>query len=289
MAMPVIKGTKTPNERFAGADDTLCIEAMMQDGKALQAGTSHFLGQNFAKAFDVQFLNKQNQLDYVWGTSWGVSTRLMGALIMAHSDDDGLVLPPKLAPIQVVIVPIYRNDEQLEALSAKLKPLVQELRKAGISVKYDDSDANKPGWKFAEYELRGVPVRLAMGGRDLENGTVEIARRDLKTKETVPFDGLTERIKNLLDDIQQTIYNKAKSFRQENTFKVDTFEQFQEQLEKGGFLLAQWDGTSETEEAIKEATKATIRCIPFDQEPEEGVDVYSGKPSKGRVVFARSY
>ena len=289
MAMPVVRGSKTPNERFAGADDTLCIEAMMQDGKALQAGTSHFLGQNFAKAFDVQFLNKQNQLDYVWGTSWGVSTRLMGALIMAHSDDDGLMLPPKLAPIQVVIVPIYRNDEQLEAISGKIKPLLQELRKAGISVKYDDSDANKPGWKFAEYELRGVPVRLAMGGRDLENGTIEMARRDLKTKETVPFDGLTERIKTLLDDIQQTIYNKALAFRQANTFRVDTFAEFEEQLEKGGFLLAHWDGTSETEEAIKEATKATIRCIPFDQEPEEGVDIYSGKPSKGRVVFARAY
>jgi prolyl-tRNA synthetase len=289
MAVPVVRGTKTANERFAGADDTMCIEAMMQDGKALQAGTSHFLGQNFAKAFDVQFLNKQNQLDYVWGTSWGVSTRLMGALIMAHSDDDGLVLPPKLAPIQVVIVPIYRTDEQLEAISAKVKPLIQELRKAGVSVKYDDSDANKPGWKFAEYELRGVPVRLAMGARDLENGTVEIARRDLKTKETVPFEGLTEHIKTLLDDIQRTIYDKAFAFRQANTFKVDTLAQFEEQIEKGGFLLAHWDGTSETEEAIKEATKATIRCIPFDQEPEEGVDFFSGKPSTGRVVFARAY
>ena len=261
----------------------------MQDGKALQAGTSHFLGQNFAKAFDVQFLTKQNQLEYVWGTSWGVSTRLMGALIMAHSDDDGLVLPPKLAPIQVVIVPIYRTEEQLEQLSAKIRPLVQELKKAGVLVKYDDSDANKPGWKFAEYELRGVPVRLAMGGRDLENGTVEIARRDLKTKETVSFDGLTERITALLDDIQRTIYEKARAFRQENTFRVDTFGQFQEQIEKGGFILAHWDGTSETEETIKEMTKATIRCIPFDQEPEEGTDVYSGKPSKGRVVFARAY
>lgn len=289
MAMPVVKGTKTANERFAGAVDTLCIEAMMQDGKALQAGTSHFLGQNFAKAFDVQFLTKQNQLEYVWGTSWGASTRLMGALIMAHSDDDGLVLPPKLAPIQVVIVPIYRSEEQLDALSAKIKPLVQELRKAGISVKYDDSDANKPGWKFAEYELRGVPVRLAMGGRDLENGTIEMARRDLKTKETVPFDGLVERIQALLGDIQETIYNKAMAFRQANTFRVDTFEQFQEQLEKGGFLLAHWDGSSETEDAIKDATKATIRCIPLDQEAEEGSCVFSGKPSKGRVVFARAY
>ena len=289
MALPVIKGHKTANERFAGAVDTLCIEAMMQDGKALQAGTSHFLGQNFAKAFDVQFLNKQNTLDYVWGTSWGTSTRLMGALIMAHSDDDGLVLPPKLAPIQVVIVPIYRTEEQLAAVSAKIKPLIAELKKAGISVKYDDSDANKPGWKFAEYELRGVPVRLAMGGRDLENGTVEMARRDLKTKETVPFDGLTERIKTLLNDIQRTIYDKACAFREQNTFQVDTFEQFQEQLEKGGFLLAHWDGTSETEDAIKEATKATIRCIPLDQEAENGVCVYSGKPSIGRVFFARAY
>ncbi|CCH53270.1 prolyl-tRNA synthetase [Fibrisoma limi BUZ 3] len=289
MAVPVVRGAKTPNERFAGAEDTLCIEAMMQDGKALQAGTSHFLGQNFARAFDVQFLNKQNQLDYVWGTSWGVSTRLMGALIMAHSDDDGLVLPPKLAPIQVVIVPIYRKEEQLAQLTDKLKPLIQELRKAGISVKYDDSDANSPGWKFAEYELRGVPVRLAMGARDLENGTIEIARRDLKTKETVPFDGLAERIKLLLEDIQRTIYQKAMSFREANTFRVDTYDQFKEQIEKGGFILAHWDGTSETEEVIKEETKATIRCIPFDQEPEEGVDIYSGKPSKGRVVFARAY
>ncbi|TAE22618.1 MAG: proline--tRNA ligase [Cytophagales bacterium] len=289
MAVPVVKGAKTANERFAGAEETLCIEAMMQDGKALQAGTSHFLGQNFAKAFDVQFLNKQNQLEYVWGTSWGASTRLMGALIMAHSDDSGLVLPPKLAPIQVVIVPIYRSDEQLEQLTATLKPLVAELRKAGISVKYDDSDANKPGWKFAEYELRGVPVRLAMGGRDLENGTIEMARRDLKTKETVPFEGLVERIKTLLDDIQQTIYNKAMAFRQENTFRVDTMDEFKEQLEKGGFLMAHWDGTSETEDAIKDATKATIRCIPLDQEAEEGTCIFSGKPSKGRVVFARAY
>ena len=289
MALPVLRGHKTANERFAGAVDTQCIEAMMQDGKALQAGTSHFLGQNFAKAFDVQFLSKENKLDYVWGTSWGVSTRLMGALIMAHSDDDGLVLPPKLAPIQVVIVPIYRTDEQLDALSAKLKPLVAELRKAGVSVKYDDSDANKPGWKFAEYELRGIPVRLAMGGRDLENGTIELARRDLKTKETVSFDGLTERIKSLLDDIQRNIYEKAKAFRTENTFRVDTQAEFVEQIEKGGFLLAHWDGTSETEEAIKEETKATIRCIPFDQEPEAGIDPFSGKPSQGRVVFARAY
>ena len=289
MAMPVIRGTKTPNERFAGAEDTLCIEAMMQDGKALQAGTSHFLGQNFAKAFDVQFLTKANQLEYVWGTSWGASTRLMGALIMVHSDDDGLVLPPKLAPIQVVIVPIYRSEEQLTQLTDRIQPLVQELRKAGISVKYDSSDANKPGWKFAEYELRGVPVRLAMGMRDFENGTVEIARRDLKTKETVPFEGLTERIKALLDDIQQTIYQKALAFREQNTFRVDTYDAFKEQIEKGGFFLAHWDGTSETEEAIKDETKATIRCIPLHAEAEEGKCMYSGKPSKGRVIFARAY
>ncbi|WP_266365871.1 proline--tRNA ligase [Tellurirhabdus rosea] len=289
MAVPVIRGIKTPNERFAGADETFCIEAMMQDGKALQAGTSHFLGQNFAKAFDVTFLNKQNQLEHVWGTSWGVSTRLMGALIMAHSDDDGLVLPPKLAPIQVVIVPIFKNDEGLAQISEKVKPIIQELRKAGVSVKFDDSDANKPGWKFAEYELRGVPVRLAMGMRDLENNTVEVARRDLKTKETVSLDGIVAHIQNLLADIQQTIYQKALQFRQSNTFRVDTFDAFKEQIEKGGFISAHWDGTSETEEAIKEATKATIRCIPLEAEEEDGVCVYSGKPSKQRVIFARAY
>ncbi len=289
MAMPVVKGHKTANERFAGADDTLCIEAMMQDGKALQAGTSHFLGQNFAKAFEVQFLTKQNQLEYVWGTSWGVSTRLMGALIMAHSDDDGLVLPPKLAPIQVVIIPIFRTDEHLAAIAERVKPLMKELKKLGISVKFDDSDANKPGWKFAEYELRGVPVRLAMGARDLENGTVEIARRDLKTKQTVPFNGLADRIDTLLADIQQTIYDRAMAFRTANTVRVDTFAEFEERLETGGFLLAHWDGTSETEEAIKEATKATIRCIPINQEAEAGVCIFSGKPSAGRVVFARAY
>ncbi|XWW45620.1 proline--tRNA ligase [Fibrella sp. USSR17] len=289
MAMPVIRGTKSANERFAGADDTLCIEAMMQDGKALQAGTSHFLGQNFAKAFDVQFLNKQNTLEYVWGTSWGLSTRMMGALVMAHSDDAGLVIPPKLAPIQVVIVPIYRSEEQLDAITDKVKPLMAELKKAGISVKYDNSDANKPGWKFAEYELRGVPVRLAMGARDLENRTVEIARRDLKTKETVAFDGLTEHIKNLLDDIQKSIYQKALAFREANTFRVDTFDEFKAQIEKGGFIMAHWDGTSETEDAIKDATKATIRCIPLDAPEEAGTCVYSGKPSTKRVVFARAY
>ena len=289
MAMPVIKGIKTANERFAGANETFCIEAMMQDGKALQAGTSHYLGQNFAKAFEVQFLTKQNQLEYVWGTSWGVSTRLMGALIMAHSDDQGLVLPPKLAPIQVVIVPIFRNEEQLDAIAAVVKPLMQDLRKRGISVKFDDSDANKPGWKFAEYELRGVPVRLAMGARDLESGTVEVARRDLKTKETVAFAGIADYIQALLDDIQKNIYDKAHAFRAENLFRVDTMAQFEGRIEKGGFLLAHWDGTSETEEAIKEATKATIRCIPLDAEPEEGHCVYSGKPSHQRVIFARAY
>ncbi len=287
--MPVIRGTKSANERFAGADDTLCIEAMMQDGKALQAGTSHFLGQNFAKAFDVQFLNKQNTLEYVWGTSWGLSTRMMGALVMAHSDDAGLIIPPKLAPIQVVIVPIYRSEEQLDAISDKVKPLMAELKKAGISVKYDNSDANKPGWKFAEYELRGVPIRLAIGARDLENGTVEIARRDLKTKETVPFDGLTAHIQALLDDIQKSIYQKALAFREANTFQVDTFDAFKAQIEKGGFIMAHWDGTSETEDAIKEATKATIRCIPFDSPDEAGTCIYSGKPSNKRVVFARAY
>ncbi len=289
MALPVVKGHKTANERFAGADDTMCIEAMMQDGKALQAGTSHFLGQNFAKAFEVQFLNKQNQLEHVWGTSWGVSTRLMGALIMAHSDDVGLVLPPKLAPIQVVIVPIYRTEEQLAAITVVVKPLMQQLKKLGISVKFDDSDANKPGWKFAEYELRGVPVRLALGGRDLENGTIELARRDTKTKETVPFEGLPDRILALLDEIQANIYQRALAFRQANTFPVDTWAEFEEQIEKGGFLMAHWDGTSETEEAIKEATKATIRCIPLEQEAEAGTCIFSGNPSAGRVVFARAY
>lgn len=290
MAVPVIKGVKTPNERFAGAEDTYCIEAMMQDGKALQAGTSHFLGQNFANAFDVKFQDKEGKLDYVWGTSWGVSTRLMGALIMAHSDDAGLVLPPKLAPIQVVIVPIYRNDEQLAQISEKVAEITKDLKKLGISVKYDSSDNAKPGFKFAEYELKGVPVRLAMGGRDLENGTVEVARRDTKTKETVSVEGIAQYIQNLLNDIQESIYKKALTFREENTYKVDSFEEFNNILDtKGGFILAHWDGTSETEEKIKEETKATIRCIPLNQEAEEGVCIYSGKPSKGRVVFARAY
>lgn len=290
MAVPVIKGVKTPNERFAGAEDTYCIEAMMQDGKALQAGTSHFLGQNFANAFDVKFQDKEGKLDYVWGTSWGVSTRLMGALIMAHSDDAGLVLPPKLAPIQVVIVPIYRNDEQLAQISEKVAEITKDLKKRGISVKYDSSDNAKPGFKFAEYELKGVPVRLAMGGRDLENGTVEVARRDTKTKETVSVDGIAAYVQNLLEDIQESIYKKALQFREENTYKVDSFEEFNNILDtKGGFILAHWDGTSETEEKIKEETKATIRCIPLNQEAKEGVCIYSGKPSKGRVVFARAY
>ena len=290
MAMPVLKGHKTANERFAGADDTLCIEAMMQDGKALQAGTSHFLGQNFAEAFDVKFQTKEGTLEYVWGTSWGASTRLMGALIMAHSDDDGLVLPPKLAPIQVVIIPIYRSDEQLAAIAEKVAELTKELKKLGISVKFDSSDANKPGWKFAEYELRGVPVRLAMGARDLENGTVEVARRDTKQKETVAIDGVVKYIADLLDDIQASIYQKAHTFRQENTHRVDDYTAFKQILDdKGGFILAHWDGTPETEERIKEETKATIRCIPIDAPHEEGRCILTGKPSSQRVVFARAY
>ena len=289
MAVPVIKGKKTANERFAGADDTLCIEAMMQDGKALQAGTSHFLGQNFAKAFDVKFTNKEGVLDLVWGTSWGVSTRLMGALIMAHSDDKGLVVPPKLAPTQVVIVPIFRSEEDLEKIASKINPLVKELKKLGISAKFDDSDHNKPGWKFAEYELKGIPVRIAIGARDLENNTVELARRDELTKETVSFDGLAERIQNLLEEIQNNMFEKAKNFRSLNTFRIDTWDDFNIQIEKGGFILAHWDGTSETEEAIKEATKATIRCIPLDSEMEVGNCIFSGKPSIQRVIFARAY
>lgn len=289
MAMPVIKGRKTPNERFAGADDTLCIEAMMQDGKALQAGTSHFLGQNFAKAFDVKFQDKSGTLEYVWGTSWGVSTRLMGALIMAHSDDLGLVLPPKLAPIQVVVVPIYKGEEQLNAIFDCLLPLIKSLKAKGISVKFDDDDSARPGWKFAEYELKGVPVRVAVGTRDLENNQVEVARRDNLTKETVSLDGIVEYIENLLVDIQGNIYARALEFRTENTFIVDTWDEFLIKIEEGGFLMAHWDGTSETEEKIKELTKATIRCIPLDFSEEDGVCVYSGKPSKGRVIFAKAY
>jgi prolyl-tRNA synthetase len=289
MALPVIKGAKTANERFAGAEETLCIEAMMQDGKALQAGTSHFLGQNFAKAFDVKFQDKAGNLEHVWGTSWGVSTRLMGALIMAHSDDNGLVLPPKLAPIQVVIVPIFKGDEQLDAISEKIDPLVKALKSKKISVKFDKDDQARPGWKFAEYELKGVPVRVAVGMRDLESGTVEVARRDTLEKNVVPIEGLDAYIEQLLEDIQTNIYKKALDFRSENIFKIDTWDDFLVQIEKGGFLSAHWDGTSETEEKIKELTKATIRCIPLDAEEEAGTCVFSGNPSAQRVVFARAY
>ncbi|MDI9863773.1 proline--tRNA ligase [Flectobacillus sp. DC10W] len=290
MAVPVIRGKKTANERFAGADDTYCIEAMMQDGKALQAGTSHFLGQNFAKAFDVKFSNKENQQDYVWGTSWGVSTRLMGALIMAHSDDEGLVLPPKLAPIQVVIVPIFKGAEQLEAISEKVLPIVKALKKLGVSVKFDNSDKQSPGFKFAEYELKGVPVRLAIGARDLANGTVEIARRDTKEKKTYEIEGVVEVIQNLLEEIQENIYNRALSFRTENTLEVDSWDEFVKTLdEKPGFISAHWDGTPETEEKIKELTKATIRCIPLNAKEEEGKCIYTGNPSSRRVIFARAY
>ena len=289
MAVPVIKGVKSANERFAGAVETFCIEALMQDGKALQAGTSHFLGQNFAKAFDVTFMNKENQQELVWATSWGVSTRLMGALIMTHSDDDGLVLPPVLAPIQVVIVPIYKNDEQLAAIVERLNLVVEQLKVRGIRVKLDDDDTKKPGWKFAEYELKGVPVRLAMGARDLENGTVEVARRDTMTKETLPLEGIVDHVAGLMDAIQKNILQKAKDFRASVTRTVDTYDEFKVEIEKGGFLLCHWDGTPETEEKIKEETKATIRCIPFDGDKTPGKCMVTGKPSKQRVVFARAY
>jgi prolyl-tRNA synthetase len=290
MAMPVLKGRKTDSERFPGAVDTLCIEALMQDGKALQAGTSHFLGQNFAKAFDVQFTNKEGKLESVWGTSWGASTRLMGALIMAHSDDDGLIIPPKLAPIHVVIVPIFKSDEELNKITAKADVLVKDLRKLGLSVKFDNRDTHKPGFKFAEYEMRGVPVRIAIGPRDIENGTVELARRDTKEKRTLPMDSVTKEMIALLDDIQQNIYNRALKFRQDNTIRVDSYDEMKRVLDdKGGFILAHWDGTAETEAAIKEETKATIRCVPLDAPAEEGKCVYSGKPSNKRVVFARAY
>lgn len=289
MAMPVLKGVKSANERFAGALETYCIEALMQDGKALQAGTSHFLGQNFAKAFDVQFSDKDGKRDYVWATSWGVSTRLMGALIMSHSDNNGLVLPPKLAPFQVVIVPIYRNEEQLEQINEKVAGIVAELKALGVSVKYDNADNKKPGWKFAEYELKGVPVRLAMGGRDLENGTVEVARRDTLTKETVSCENIANYVKQLLEDIQENIYRKAFDFREKSTISVDSYDEFKEKIEDGGFILAHWDGTSETEEKIKAETKATIRCIPLDGDETPGVCMLSGKPSARRVVFARAY
>ena len=290
MAMPVLKGIKSPNERFAGAVETYCIEALMQDGKALQAGTSHFLGQNFAKAFDVKFLNKENVLDYVWATSWGVSTRLIGALIMSHSDNNGLVLPPKLAPLQVVIIPIYKTEEQLNAIKEKVSVLCTALKSKNISVKLDDDDSKRSGWKFNEYELKGVPVRIAIGPRDLENNQVEIARRDTLEKQTASFNDLAEHIETLLEDIQQNIYNKALKFREENTHKADTWEEFENILDnKGGFVLAHWDGTSETEEEIKEKTKATIRVIPFDSKKEEGKCILTGKPSAQRVVFARAY
>ena len=289
MAIPVVKGVKSPNERFAGALNTYSIEAMMQDGKALQAGTSHFLGQNFAKSFDVQFLTNENKYEYVWATSWGVSTRLMGALIMTHSDDNGLVLPPNLAPIQVVIVPIFKKQDQLDALMEKIGPMVDQLKKLGIRVQVDASDKATPGFKFAEYELKGVPLRLAMGGRDLENGTVELARRDTMTKETVSFDGIVETIQTLLKEIQDNIYQKALNFRLENTREVDTWEEFKEEIKKPGFLLCHWDGTPETEEKIKAETKATIRCIPLEGDKTPGKCIYTGNPSSQRVIFAIAY
>lgn len=291
MALPVIKGIKSESERFAGALETYCIEALMQDGKALQAGTSHFLGQNFAKAFDVKFATKEGGLEHVWGTSWGVSTRLMGALIMAHSDDQGLVLPPKLAPIQVVIVPIYKGEDQLEQIRQKVNGIAEKLRAKGISVKFDDRDTHKPGFKFAEWELKGVPVRFAIGPRDLENNTLEIARRDTGEKESFDLsEDIVTKVEKLLNDIQENIYQKALNFREENTTEVDSYEDFKKVLDgDGGFVSAHWDGTPETEEKIKDETKATIRCIPIDRKEEAGVCVYSGKPSKGRVLFARAY
>ena len=289
MAIPVIKGIKTASERFAGALETYCIEALMQDGKALQSGTSHFLGQNFAKAFDVKFINNENREEYVWATSWGVSTRLIGALIMTHSDDNGLVLPPKLAPFQVVIVPIYKNDEQLSNINEKASSIMAKLKALGISVKYDNSDNKKPGWKFAEYELKGVPVRLAIGARDLENGTIEVARRDTLSKETVPMDNIEVYVRDLLAAIQQNIYRKAYDFRASTTRPVDSYEAFKEEIEKGGFLLAHWDGTQETEEKIKAETKATIRCIPLTGDTTPGRCMVTGRPSPQRVIFARAY
>lgn len=290
MAVPVIRGVKTENERFAGAVDTYCIEALMQDGKALQAGTSHFLGQNFAKAFDVKFSNKENQLEYVWATSWGVSTRLVGALVMAHSDDQGLILPPRIAPHQVVIVPIYKGDEQKATIDAKVTEIVAELKTLGIRVKYDDNDNNRPGWKFAEYEMKGVPVRLAIGARDLEKNVVEVARRDTKEKRVVALDGIAQYVDGLLNEIQKYMFDKAKAYRDEHITKADSWEEFEKLLdEKGGFISAHWDGSAETEEAIKEKTKATIRCIPLNNAQEEGKCILSGKPSSQRVLFARAY
>ena len=290
MAVPVIKGIKTANERFAGAEETYCIEALMQDGKALQAGTSHFLGQNFAKAFDVKFSDKNNKLDYVWATSWGVSTRLIGALIMAHSDDQGLMMPPRIAPIQVVIVPIYKGEESKAIVDEKAQGIIDQLKALGIRVKYDDNDNTRPGWKFAEYELKGVPIRIAMGQRDIENNVVELARRDTKVKTAVSMDGLADYIKNLLEEIQQYIYDKALAFRTEKTTKADNWDDFVKLLDdKAGFILAHWDGTAETEEKIKVQTKATIRCIPLNNDQEEGVCILTGKPSTQRVLFARAY
>ena len=289
MAVPVIKGVKTAHERFAGALETFTIEAMMQDGKALQSGTSHFLGQNFAKAFDVKFINKENKLDYVWATSWGVSTRLMGALIMTHSDDNGLVLPPHLAPIQVVIVPIYRKQEQLAMVSEKVAGIVEGLKAKGISVKYDDAENKRPGFKFADYELKGVPVRLVIGPKDLEENTAEVMRRDTLGKETVSLDGIVDYVANLLEDIQNNIYTKARNFRDSHIFEANSYDEFKELIEKGGFVLAHWDGTTETEERVKEETKATIRCIPLDGDTTPGTCIFTGKPSERRVIFARNY
>lgn len=289
MAMPVVCGVKSANERFAGALDTYTIEAMMQDGKALQSGTSHFLGQNFAKAFDVKFINKNNEQEYVWATSWGVSTRLMGALIMTHSDDNGLVLPPKLAPIHVAIVPIYKEKAQLDAISERVAPIIDALRAKGLTVKYDDADNRRPGFKFADYELKGVPVRLAIGARDLENGTAEFVRRDTLEKEVVPLDGIVDEIVKILDDIQESLYQKALKRRTERTITVDTYDEFKEKIEQGYFIMAHWDGTTETEEKIKEDTKATIRCIPFDGDPTPGKCMVTGKPSERRVLFAKAY
>ena len=290
MAMPVIKGVKTPNERFAGAEDTYCIEALMQDGKALQAGTSHFLGQNFAKAFDVQFTDKDNKLEYVWATSWGVSTRLIGALVMAHSDDNGLIIPPKLAPIQVVIIPIYKGEDSRQRIDDKTKEIMKSLQAKGIRVKIDNDDSTRPGWKFAEYELRGVPIRIALGLRDLENNQVEVARRDTKEKATHKVDGLADEMEQMLKDIQGNMYQKALNFREENTTRVDTWDEFMNVLDgKGGFVSAHWDGTSETEEKIKELSKATIRCIPLNNKLEEGKCILTGNPSGQRVLFARAY
>jgi len=290
MALPVVKGAKTANERFAGAVDTYCIEALMQDGKALQAGTSHFLGQNFSKAFDVKFLTRENQLEYVWATSWGTSTRLIGALVMAHSDDKGLVLPPRIAPLQVVIVPIHKGDEQKALIDERVHLLMAELKTLGISVKYDDTDNARPGWKFAEHELKGVPVRIAIGVRDLQNNVAEVARRDIGSKESVSLEGLALHIHLLLEEIQQNLLQRARTYRDAHITRVDTWDAFKEVLEtQGGFLSAHWDGTPETEERIKEETKATIRCIPLDNPPEEGTCIYSGKPSRERVLFAIAY